>query len=205
MQCRLDSLGSDRPLHPCLRGGCCLCSGLCPRRQTSFSWTAFPMCPRTILITSIAIFGRGTVSPTKTMLHSKVKKKKREWWNDGCFERSLHLSSIHVSAIFVSCCQFLPGTYGQAFLRTMLVCCISGIVVWASAVSLETAGSPTTSQVDLHSPAGCTSAFNAFSMWDESAKAPWLYSTFSSWCTERLLLAFIIVFSQTLVHGARFL
>lgn len=141
------SAASDQPLHWCLCGGCCLFSGLCPQRQTSSSWTAFPMFPPTILITSIAIYGRGIVSPTKTMLHSKVKDPTK--WNDGCFLNYLindrvvkcatfyGLSSIHVTVMFMW--QFLPGTFGQVFLRTTLICCISGIVVWASAVNLETA------------------------------------------------------------------
>lgn len=62
-------------------------------------------------------------------------------------------SSIFITVLFffLYMSQFLPGTSCQASLTTTLACCISGTVVWASAASLETAGSPTTSQVSRHS------------------------------------------------------
>ena len=143
------STASDHPLLRCLCGGYCLCSGLCPQRPTSSSSTAFLMYPLTILITFIATYGRGTVSRTRTMLHSKVMRLSRvkwDFWMILCRRTKLYnryiCHNFCVCRLFhCSVClwQFLPGTCGKVFLRTTSACCISGTVVWASAVSPEIA------------------------------------------------------------------
>lgn len=166
--CSLVLTESDQLLPPCVCGGSCLCSGLCPQRPTSSSSTAFPMSPLTISITFTATYGKGSVSPTKTMPHSKVGWRSMTVCDWGAhITGSYVISSLpvlhpvlfltvlrHWSVVvktdsLFSCWweQFLPETFGQVFLRTTSACCISGTVAWASAVSLETAGSPTTSQV----------------------------------------------------------
>lgn len=74
----LVSTTADLSLVPrCLWGGCCLWSALCPQRPISSTWTALATSPRIILTTFIVTFGRGSVNPTKTMPHSRVRR-----WNE---------------------------------------------------------------------------------------------------------------------------
>lgn len=117
-------IASDHPPPPprCCCGGCCLCSGLCPQRRTSSSWTASPTCPPTILTTFIATYGRGTVSLTKMMLHSKVNSRQSKTidllnafyvTNSPC---ACGLSSIFLT-IFTSLCDYCHSSYQGPLVR----------------------------------------------------------------------------------------